>query len=93
MLPVVAVIRAKEGKVQVLEQILKGLVKTTRQEKGCEQYDLHRNADDPREFVFVERWKSEADLRAHLATPHIAAAMRRKDELIERIDIKSLQVI
>jgi quinol monooxygenase YgiN len=93
MISVVAVIRAKAGKEKELEPILKKLVKPTQQEKGCIQYDLHRNSADASEFVFVERWSAKKELDAHLNTPHIALAMARKDELIEVLDIKVLSRI
>jgi len=90
MIPVVALIKAKVGKEKMLETILKTMVDPTRQEAGCIQYDLHRDQSDPRMFVFVEKWKSEKDLQAHLASAHIASAMARKEEFIESLEIRSL---
>jgi quinol monooxygenase YgiN len=91
MLPVVAIIKARPGKEKILEGILKGLVEPTRKEAGCLRYDLFRDSSDPRTFVFIEDWRFDADLQAHLASPHIHAAMSRKAELIESLDIKTLQ--
>ena len=91
MLPVVALIKAKPGKEKALEKMLRGLVAPTRREAGCLQYDLHLDKQQPGMFVFVERWESEAHLGAHLQTPHIAAGMSRKDELIESLEIRSLE--
>ena len=91
--PVVAIIRAKKGRESILEGILKDLVSATHKEPGCLLYALHKAASDPGAFVFVERWKSQQDLEAHLAMPHIAKAMARKEELIESVEILSLNAI
>lgn len=91
MVPVVALIKAKQGKEGMLQELLTGAVAPTRAEPGCLQYDMHRDAADPRLFVFIEMWRSEEALQAHLASAHIQAAMARKDELIETIDIRVLK--
>jgi quinol monooxygenase YgiN len=93
MVPVVAFVKAKAGKEKELENMLKELVLATRKEKGCHAYNLHHDTNDARSFIFIESWESEAALQAHLATPHIAAAMARKDELIEILEIKTLRPV
>ena len=69
-LAVLAVLTAKRGQEAELRGVLEGLVESSRAEGGCLRYDLHVNMDNPREFVFVENWKSGADLDAHFETPH-----------------------
>ena len=76
VLPVVAVIKAKAGKEKELERILAGLVRPTRQEAGCLQYDLQRSAKDPGTFVFIEKWTSPEVLEKHLQSSHVQAALR-----------------
>lgn len=88
--PVVAIIRAKPGKEKALADVLKQLVAETHKEPGCVRYALHTSQADARDFVFVERWKSAQDLQSHLAAPHIAEAMARKEELIDAINIMPL---
>jgi quinol monooxygenase YgiN len=90
MLPVVAVIKAKPGKEKALEALLNGVLAPTRKEAGCLVYELFRDKADPRTFVFIESWQSDQALQAHLASPHIQAAMARRDELIEALDIRAL---
>ena len=87
---VVALIRAKKGKEKPLEDILKVMVKTTHTEAGCQLYALHKSESAPGTFVFVEKWATPQELEAHLSAPHIGAAMARKDELIESIEIMPL---
>ncbi len=74
-LNVVAVLTAKPGSEAVLEDALNSLVEPTRAEPGCLGYELYRSVVDPHTFVTVELWKSQADLDAHMQTPHIQAAL------------------
>ena len=77
---VVAVITAKPGSEEVVGTALASLVEPTRAEEGCLAYDLYRSAADPAAFVTVERWRGQADLDAHMGTPHIAAAFAAAGE-------------
>ncbi len=74
-LHVVAVLTAKPGSEDVLERALKSLVEPTRAEPGCVSYELYRSDVDAQTFVTVELWTSQADLDAHMQTPHIQAAL------------------
>jgi len=92
-IPVVAIIKAKPGKEAELERILHGLVEGSHKEPGCVTYALHRAQNEPGTFVFVEKWKGAAELGAHFQTPHIAAAMQRKEALIAQMDVYPLDLI
>jgi quinol monooxygenase YgiN len=74
-LQVVAVITAKPGSEEIVGSALRDLVGPTRQEDGCLSYELNRSAADPTVFVTVEQWREQADLDAHLQTPHLAKAL------------------
>lgn len=71
---VVALISAKPGSEELVQQALTELVTPTRSEEGCLAYYLSVSQADPTVFVTVERWRSQADLDAHLQTEHIAKA-------------------
>ena len=45
----------------------------THKEKGCLAYDLNRDAKEAGRYLVYERWKTLADLEAHLASEHIKA--------------------
>jgi len=70
-LTVIARLKAKPGKERVVYSELIDLIGKTRIEKGCLNYDLHRNLDDPSEFWFYENWESREALDAHLGSPHL----------------------
>ncbi|HXH36530.1 MAG TPA: putative quinol monooxygenase [Plantibacter sp.] len=63
-----------------LRALLTSFVEPTRAEPGALAYDLHE--DDAGDLVFTERWRSEADLRAHLALPHMVAFQTSRMEYL-----------
>jgi quinol monooxygenase YgiN len=90
---IVATIKAKAGKEKELEPVLKALLIPTHHEPGCLFYALHRSEKDPRTFVFVEKWNSQAELTTHLGAVHITEAFKRKEELIESMDIAPMTLL
>jgi len=74
-LQVVAVLVAQPGQEEVLRGALRALVPPTLQEPGCLSYQLFESGAAAGTFVTVERWRAQADLDAHLQTPHVAQAL------------------
>lgn len=83
LLSVVATMRAKPGKEQELRKLLEGLVEPTRAESTNHTYALHQGSKDPAVFVFYENWDSQDALDAHLAEPHLQAALPHIPELLD----------
>ena len=81
-LTVVARVQAKTEKLSQVEEMLTGLVAPTRQEPGCIGYVLHRSPEDPCSFLFVEKWRSQADLDEHLQKPYLQALINQADALL-----------
>jgi quinol monooxygenase YgiN len=79
---VVAVITAKAGHGDEVEEMLRGLAESTHGEDGCVLYSLQRGLEDRDVFVTVEKWASQEELQAHLAGPGIAAAMAKGGALL-----------
>lgn len=75
-------LQVKEGTQAKFEAAFAKAVKATRQEKGCTAYDLSRDAKDPTRYLVYERWKSLADLEAHLKTPHITTLLGELKEML-----------
>ncbi len=74
---------AKAGKEDALQSVLSAAVAPTRRELGCYQYDLLVNANDPREYCFVERWDDDAALDEHLEMPHVRKMLSEVENLVE----------
>lgn len=81
-LHVVAHISARPDTVDELRTLLLGLLEPTRRESGCLRYTLLHNQSEPTDFTFVEEWADAAALDAHLATPHLQAALVHAQPLL-----------
>lgn len=73
---VLARLTVKPEAAEQASGILTEMVAHSRQEAGCLSYELYQRIDAPHVFQTVENWKSEADARAHLDTPHVATAVK-----------------
>jgi quinol monooxygenase YgiN len=82
-LHVVAVIKAKEGKADVVREAMGSLMGPSRQDKGCIRYDLYEAQGAPGTFVNLEVWASQEDINAHLAQPHLGAAFANAGDALD----------
>lgn len=55
----------------------------TRQENGCEFYELYQLDNDETVFYFAEEWKNEDDLKQHLGSAHVAQMIKDLDGVVE----------
>jgi len=96
MIHVVAIITAKPGQRDAVLEAFNANVPAVRAEKGCIEYgaavDLAPGLGamqakfGPDTFVVIEKWESPDALRAHGASPHMAAyGAKTKDLLASRV--------
>jgi quinol monooxygenase YgiN len=90
---VVAISVAKPGCEEQLRVALEGIVGPTRSEEGVLQYDLHRDVQEPRRFVFFERWESQQALAAHAKSAHIQACQKAVADWVEHAEIRVVSKI
>lgn len=83
LLTVIALLKAKPGKEDELRRVCESILEPSLKDPGCHTYALHQGAADPTQFVFYEVWDSQADLEAHLASPHITAGKQLLPELMD----------
>ena len=82
----------KPGQEDAVEQLLRGMTTPTRQEPGCQTYDLYRSAQAPVSFHLFERYRDQAALDAHRNTEHYKAYRARIPELLaDPIKVQVLQ--
>jgi quinol monooxygenase YgiN len=60
----------------IVEAALKALVDPSRKDQGCISYELFASASVPATFVTIEKWQSQEDLDAHMASAHMADAIK-----------------
>ncbi len=72
MLVVVAVMKAKEGCEQEMENALRDMIPRVEAEEGTLTYALHRARKDPRKFLMYEKYRDKASFTLHSSTPYFA---------------------
>ncbi|WP_276643224.1 putative quinol monooxygenase [Siccibacter turicensis] len=88
--PVVAIFIVKPGTEELVEQLFRSVIDTTLEEDGCISYQLNRDTENPRRFVWTEEWESKALLERHLNAPHITHLFSVIPQYIETSDIIAL---
>ncbi len=83
MIVITAVFRAKEGKEEELEALLRDFVPRVAGEEGTLAYALHRSQSDPRAFLFYEKYTDGDALGRHSTTPHFKTLSKAMAPLIE----------
>ena len=61
----VVTFHAAPGKGSELAQAMKVRCEVSRQDAGCEQFEVFQNVSDPGKLVLLELWKDQAALDAH----------------------------
>lgn len=91
---IIGTVVSKPETREELERLLAAQVEPTRAEPGCLNYDFHADAEDPCTFVFYENWRSQPDLDAHLAMPHLRPLFSEIDRLLARpVEIRHLTML
>lgn len=85
---VMVALYAKEGREAELRDSLTALVGPSRRDPGNLRYELFKQQDDPRRFVFVEHWASaEARDKHHTQAAHIVDFHGAGVDAVERTDV------
>ncbi|QRX82459.1 putative quinol monooxygenase [Glaciimonas sp. PAMC28666] len=88
---VVSINTAKPGKEQEMEAAMRALIAPSQRDPGFIQYDLHRDLDDPRSFIFFERWESRELLHQHFKAPHVVAWIAQAKDLVESSSLRVME--
>lgn len=73
MLIVLAKAKVGEGAMAAALAAIADMVAASNAEEGCIAYAFAQDVLDPSVLHIVEKWRDEAALAAHFATPHMAA--------------------
>lgn len=75
-------VQIKDKMQEKFETAFAKAITGTRKEKGALTYDLNRDTMDPTRYLVYERWKSLADLEAHMKTAHITTLLGELKEIL-----------
>lgn len=92
-LTIVAKIFAKEEKRALVKSELLKLIAATKVEKGCIDYDLHQDNEDPNVFLFFENWESRALWQEHMKNNHIAAFQQATEGAVASVTLNEMTKI
>jgi quinol monooxygenase YgiN len=91
MIHVVAILTAKSGQREKILEAFRANIPAVRAEDGCIEYGPAIDAEGlgsfqtkfgPDTFVVIEKWRDAAALKAHAASPHMAAYSAKVKDLI-----------
>lgn len=83
MIVVVAVLKAKQGKEQEMEDALRWIVPQVENEPGTLQYALHRARKQPGTFLMYEAYRDKDALNAHSATSYFSQLFAKIGDLLD----------
>ncbi len=92
-LTIVANIKAKADKVDLVKSELLKLIDITRAEKGCINYDLHQDNDNPTHFLFYENWESRELWQTHMGNQHLKEYMAATEGAVEDFTLNEMDQI
>ena len=93
MIHVIAIITAKPGQRDTILAAARANIPAVKAEDGCIEYGPAIDAEGlgnfqtkfgPDTFVFVEKWRDAAALKAHAGAPHMAAYAAKVKDLIDK---------
>ncbi|MCP4074233.1 MAG: antibiotic biosynthesis monooxygenase [Hyphomicrobiales bacterium] len=90
MIYVIATLAIKPGTLADVTVAVGPCIEATRNEAGCLSYDLNQSLTDENTLVFVEKWKSRADLDQHFKQPHM---VEWREKGAQYIDGRNIEII
>ncbi len=89
-LTIVANIKAKADKINLVKTELEKLIVATRSEAGCINYNLHQDNENPAHFLFYENWDSRELWQTHMNTQHLQNYMAATDGAVEEFTLNEM---
>ncbi|WP_444940497.1 putative quinol monooxygenase [Microbulbifer sp. ANSA003] len=92
-LTIVANIKAKAEKIDLVKSELLKLINTTRAEAGCINYNLHQDNDNPAHFLFYENWETRDLWQTHMNNKHLEDYMKATEGAVEEFVLNEMTEI
>lgn len=89
LINVIYTMKPGQREVFLKEVQAQGILEAVRREDGCMQYAYYLPVEEDDTLLLVERWRDQAAHQAHLATPHMAALGKIKEQCAVRTQIIS----
>lgn len=92
-LTIVANIKAKVDKIELVKAQLIKLIAVTRNEEGCINYDLHQDNASPAHFMFYENWATRELWQAHMENEHLKEYMKATQGAVDEFILNEMTYI
>jgi len=83
MLVVTAVLKAKAGMEQEVENAIKAVMPKVEAEAGTLMYTLHRAKKEPGKFLFYEQYTGKEALGLHASTPYFKELFAKINPMLD----------
>ena len=91
---VIATLTLKERPSESLLEALKALhALTHKEDRGCLQYDLHKDNEKANTYVFIETWENESLLNEHMSKTHFRVFQAALEGRVESLSVQKLEKI
>jgi len=90
---VVAHIEVDPAHIDFVMEVQKEAVQYTLKEKGCIEYTLFKDLENPNKLTFVEMWETKEDLQAHLTTKYFIEKGQRLEGMIIGKSVHVLETV
>ena len=90
LLVVTAKIVFKSEYRSLLDPEIREVVRVSKLDPGCLQYDLHQSIEDPDVYFLYETWESEDALAGHMVSPHVKAWQELTEDKIADFELLKL---
>jgi len=89
---VIAKIKIKEEFSNEVRRELIALHKKTHEnDKGCIQYDMHKDHEESNTYVFIETWENEHLLNEHMKKEHFLSFVQNVEGKLDGLEINKLE--
>ncbi len=83
MVKVVAEKYIDEKSLDAFMYLAEEMIRLTREEEGCIEYNIFQDEKDPQHFSYIESWKSREHLEKHFESEHFKRLVPQLGELSE----------
>lgn len=92
MISIVAKFVIKEGEEANFLALTVGLVEASKNEKGCIEYILYKDINEPLTYCMIEKWNDQAAIDLHNSTPHFTSTIPKIVE-IAKVEVNNYKSV
>lgn len=87
---IVARILVKENKRDFVKNELLKLVALTREEKGCNSYDLHQDIKNQNSFLIFENWENRELWKQHMNNDNLTQYAKATENCVQEFVVQEM---